>query len=85
MDYGLRVRIGATSFVNRGCVILDTPVADVVVGERCHVGPSVTIASVGHPLRAEDRREELTGRPASYGQGVVVGDDVWIGAGVIIM
>ena len=85
MDYGLRVKIHPTTFINRFCTILDTPVADVVIGARCNVGPQVTIVSVGHPLRAEERREEMTKQAASYGQSVVIGDGVWIGAEVTIL
>ncbi|KAB5536253.1 hypothetical protein GE09DRAFT_1063093 [Coniochaeta sp. 2T2.1] len=32
MDYGLRVRVGGSTFINRYCMIMDTPVADVVIG-----------------------------------------------------
>lgn len=50
VDYGLRLRIGSTSFVNQGCRILDSPVADVVIGEGCTLGPDVSIYGVNHPL-----------------------------------
>lgn len=85
MDYGLRVHIGGSTFINRGFKVLDSPVADVTIGEGCLFGPDVTIISVSHPLRAEDRAEAKTGRPASYGKPVQVGDDVWVGARVIIL
>lgn len=85
MDYGLRVHIGGSTFINRGFKVLDSPVADVTIGEGCLFGPDVTIISVSHPLRAEDRAEAKTGRTASYGKPVQVGDDVWVGARVIIL
>lgn len=80
MDYGLRVRVGSTTFINRYCMILDTPVADVVIGERCNIGPHCAILSVGHPLG----RERITKRN-SNGREVRIGNGVWIGARVTIM
>ncbi|KAM7190447.1 Trimeric LpxA-like protein [Naviculisporaceae sp. PSN 640] len=81
VDYGLRVRVGASTFINRGCMIMDTPVADVVVGERCNIGPNCCIVSVGHALNAEER---LT-KQASIGKPITVGNGVWIGANVTIL
>lgn len=81
VDYGLRVRVGASTFINRGCMIMDTPVADVVVGERCNIGPNCCIVSVGHALAAEER---LT-KQASIGKPITVGNGVWIGANVTIL
>ena len=89
MDYGRRVKISTTTFINYGCAILDTPVADVTVGENCMFGPNVTLASVGHPLRAEHRMATAADGTAqsltSYGVAITVGDNVWIGAGAIIL
>lgn len=85
VDYGLRVHIDPTTFINRNCFILDTPVADITIGPRCAIGPNVTIVGVGHPARHEDRCEAETGRPGSWGAAVALGAGVWIGAGVTIL
>lgn len=85
MDYGLRVHIAPTTFINRNCMIMDTPVCDITIGERCSIGANVTIIGVGHPVRPEDRLEFLTERPASWGAKVHLGDSVWIGAGCTIL
>ncbi|ROW08721.1 hypothetical protein VPNG_06419 [Cytospora leucostoma] len=85
IDYGLRVRIAPTTFINRNCSILDTPVADIVIGENCSIGPGVTIISVGHPVKYEDRCEFESWKAGSWGAKVVVGDGVWVGAGVTIL
>lgn len=82
VDYGLRVRVGASTFVNRYCMIMDTPVADVVVGERCNVGPHCAILAVGHPVGLGRR---TGGNRPSTGRAGRVGDGVWIGARVTIM
>jgi acetyltransferase-like isoleucine patch superfamily enzyme len=81
VDYGLRVRIGGSTFINRSCMIMDTPVADVIIGERCNIGPNCCIVSVGHALRAEER----AGKQSSIGKPITIGDHVWIGANVTVL
>ncbi|KAF3763340.1 trimeric LpxA-like protein, partial [Cryphonectria parasitica EP155] len=85
MDYGLRVRIGPTTFINRNCFIMDTPVADIVIGERCQIGPNVNIIGVGHSVKYEERNELETGVAGSWGAKVQIGDGAWIGAGSTIL
>lgn len=46
IDYGIRLYVGGSTFINRGCMIMDTPVADVVIGEGCNIGPNCTIIGV---------------------------------------
>lgn len=82
VDYGLRVRVGASTFINRYCMIMDTPVADVAIGERCNIGPHCAIISVGHPV---DVGRRTGGKRSSSGREVRVGDGVWIGTRVTIM
>lgn len=85
VDYGLRLRVAPTAFINRNCFILDTPVADVVIGEDCSIGPNVTIIGVGHPVLFEDRCEFQTGKAGSWGARVEICQGVWIGAGATIL
>ncbi|KAK0724192.1 trimeric LpxA-like protein [Lasiosphaeris hirsuta] len=81
VDYGLRLRIGGSTFINRSCMIMDTPVADVIIGERCNIGPNCCIVSVGHALLAEER----AGKQNSIGKPITIGDHVWIGANVTVL
>lgn len=81
MDYGLRVRISPTAFVNRGCTILDTPTADIRIGRHCNIGPNVSIYGVTHTEGVDER----TGKRPSLGRGVTIGDRAWIGGGAIIL
>lgn len=85
VDYGLRLYIAPTTFINRNCFILDTPVADITIGEDCSIGPNVTIIGVGHPIPFEDRCEFKTGKAGSWGARVDIREGVWIGAGVTIL
>lgn len=77
MDYGYQTTIGAHTFVNGGCVILD--VARVTIGERCQIGPNVQLLTPTHPLDPDARR---TGLEAA--EPIAIGDNVWLGGGVIV-
>jgi acetyltransferase-like isoleucine patch superfamily enzyme len=79
-DYGLRINIHPSAFINRGCSILDTPVADVVVGERVDIGTNVTICSVDH-----NRVPDSKGWRASSGAPVVIKKNAWIAANATIL
>nr|CDP29888.1 Putative protein of unknown function [Podospora anserina S mat+] len=81
VDYGTRLKVASTTFINRNCVILDTPVADLIIGERCNIGTNCTIVCVGHPVSLEGRRTTKL----STGAPVTIGNDVWIGANVTIL
>jgi maltose O-acetyltransferase len=77
-DYGYNLSVGANTFINFNCVILD--VLPVRIGADCQIGPAVQIYTADHPLDAEQRRSGLeSGRPVS------IGDNVWIGGGAIIL
>ncbi|OLN81822.1 putative acetyltransferase [Colletotrichum chlorophyti] len=80
IDYGLRVYVDPTAFINRGCIILDTPVADVRIGKGCAIGPNVGIYSVSHNLRPDGQGPRI-----SMGKPVTIGDHVWIGGGATIL
>ncbi|KAL2023302.1 hypothetical protein VTK56DRAFT_3040 [Thermocarpiscus australiensis] len=80
IDYGVRLHVGGSTFINRGCMIMDTPVADVFIGEGCNIGPNCVIISVTHPVRLEERLLRH-----SIGQPVTIGNNVWIGANVTIL
>lgn len=78
LDYGQYIHIGADSFLNYDCVLLD--VCDIAIGQRCQLGPRVQVLTATHPL---DPAERAAGWEA--GAPVRIGDDVWIGAGAIIL
>jgi len=77
------LRIGDGSFVGHGCVF---HVADSVrVGDHCLLAGGVMVFDCdGHPLDAGRRRAgEPT--PRSGVAPVVIGDDVWIGSGALVL
>jgi maltose O-acetyltransferase len=50
IDYGTSLQIAPSTFVNRNFTVIDSPAASFTIGERCLIGPNVTLAGVGHPL-----------------------------------
>ena len=76
-DYGYNIAAGLGLYMNVGCVVLDC--AAVTIGSNVLCGPYVQIYTAYHPLDPEVRRQghELA-RP------VAIGDDVWLGGGVIV-
>jgi maltose O-acetyltransferase len=76
-DYGDNITIGDNVFFNFNCVILD--VALVTIGSNVLFAPGVQIYAATHPLSAAQRRTGL-----ELGKPVTIGDDVWVGGGVII-
>ncbi|KAK7729587.1 hypothetical protein SLS57_002075 [Botryosphaeria dothidea] len=83
IDYGTKLLVGASTFINRNFTVCDTPVLPVRIGERCLIGPNTSIYAVGHPLDYRERAGPL-GAP-SLASSVTIEDDCWIGGNVIIM
>jgi len=77
-DYGFNIHLGAGTFVNFNCVILD--VVEVRIGERTQIGPGVQILAADHP---RDPARRATG--LEFGRPVRIGSNVWIGAGALIL
>jgi maltose O-acetyltransferase len=77
-DYGSLVTIGARTFVNYDCVLLD--VARVQIGTDCQIGPCVQLLCAAHPVEAARRRGRW-----EWGEPIVVGDNVWLGGAVIVL
>lgn len=76
-DYGYNIEIGHHFYSNYNLVILDC--AKVKIGNHVFVGPNVGIYTAGHPLHHELRNQEY-----EHAHPISIGDNVWIGANVII-
>ncbi|NEB08056.1 sugar O-acetyltransferase [Streptomyces coelicoflavus] len=78
VDYGSNIAIGARTFVNYNLTALD--VAAITIGADCQIGPNVQLLTPTHPLEPGPRRDKLeAARP------IVVGDNVWLGGGAIVL
>lgn len=78
MAYGYRTHIGDYFYANFNLVIVDD--IDVYIGDHVMIAPNVVITATGHPIHPDVRRD---GRQFSL--PVHIEDDVWIGAGAIIL
>ena len=77
VDYGENIHIGARTFANYNLVALD--VAPITIGADCQIGPNVQLLTPTHPIEPEPRRDKLEGA-----QPITIGDNVWLGGGVIV-
>jgi len=77
-DYGFNISIGEAAFLNFGCVILD--VAAVTIGANAQIGPNVQLLTADHPRDAKTRLSGL-----EFGRPILIGENVWIGGGAIIL
>src|SRR4030095_10161527 len=77
VEYGTRVSIGAGTFFNYDCLMLDF--APITIGVACQVASRVQFITATHPIDPEPRRIGWeSARP------IVLGDNVWLSAGVIV-
>lgn len=78
VDYGKNCWIGENSFLNRGAYLMDG--AKITIGKRCFIGPFVGMYTANHPLDVYRRQQGL-----EKAEPICIGDDVWIGANVVIL
>jgi maltose O-acetyltransferase len=76
-DYGSRISIGAGTFVNYGAIALD--VAAITIGAACQIATGVQLLTATHPVDPVARRAGW-----ESGAPIVLGDNVWLGGGVIV-
>ncbi len=88
VDYGNNIYFGNNCEVNMNCTFLDDNV--IRIGNNALIAPNVQIYTAFHPTNAADR----FGKPKEDGSfpfcktqtaPVIIGDNVWIGGGAIIM
>src|SRR5262245_7000203 len=76
-DYGSYISIGAETFVNYDCVMLD--VCPIRIGSACQLATRVQLLTATHPVDPGPRREGW-----ESGSPITLGDNVWLGGGVIV-
>lgn len=77
VDYGTQIVIGARSFVNFGLIALD--VVPITIGDDVQIGPNCQLLTPVHPLGADLRRAKW-----EKALPITIGDNVWLGGGVIV-
>lgn len=79
-DYGYNVQIGDNVSIGRNCLIND--VCDVKIGNNVLISPNVSIYT---GTCTTNYRRRFGNRGTQYGKPVVIEDDCWIGANVVIL
>ncbi len=75
---GHHVHFGSGIYVNSNMTMVDD--AHIYVGDKVMCGPNVSVITASHPIEPE-----LRARGLQYNRDVHIGDNVWIGTGVIIL
>jgi acetyltransferase-like isoleucine patch superfamily enzyme len=76
-DYGYNIFVGENFYSNYNCTILDC--AKVTIGDNVLFGPNVSIFTAGHPIHFEPRIAGF-----EYAFPINIGNNVWLGGGVIV-
>ncbi len=74
---GKTVSIGARTYINSRLTLVDDHT--ITIGEDCLIAPNVTISTTGHPIDPTLRKNGMFSFP------VTIENNVWIGAGAIIL
>ena len=77
-DYGYNTTVGDYFFANHNCQILDG--GKVTFGNHVFIAPNCTFTTAEHALDAEQRNDGL-----EVALPITVGNNVWIGAGTIVL
>lgn len=75
---GAHCHFGKNVYCNFGCTFVDD--THIYVGDYTMFGPNVTVATAGHPILPELRKQAY-----QYNAPVHIGKNCWIGAGAIIV
>ncbi|MCU1643875.1 MAG: Maltose O-acetyltransferase [Nocardia sp.] len=77
-DYGHLIRLGDNSFLNYDAIVLDC--APVTIGNDVSIGPRAQLLTALHPMEDHELRRQRWESAAP----IVIGDNVWLGGGVIV-
>lgn len=77
-DYGCNTFVGDYFFANHNCQILDG--GKVTFGDHVFIAPNCLFTTAEHALDVEQRNEGL-----EVALPITVGNNVWIGAGTIVL
>ncbi len=78
-NFGCRhVHVGNNVYANYGVTFVDD--TDIYIGDNVMLAPYVVIATAGHPIYPELRKYAM-----QYNRSVRIGNNVWIGAGAVVL
>ena len=74
---GKYVSIGDGTYANMNLTLIDD--WKITIGKGVLFGPNVTLSTTGHPVHPKHRTDGM------YSFPITIGDNVWIGANVIVL
>ena len=77
-NWGKYTHFGNNVYANFNLTLVDD--AEIHIGSHCMFGPNVTIATAGHPVEPGLRRQAI-----QFNMPVYIGENVWVGAGAVIL
>ena len=77
-NWGCNTHFGHHIYANFNLTLVDD--TDIFVGDYVMFGPNVTVATAGHPVDPELRRQV-----AQFNMPIHIGNNVWIGAGSVLL
>jgi len=93
MDYGDNITLGDRVFINVNCTLVDGKGSAVnkidaaqlthgkiIIGNDCLIGPNVQLLAVSHDVEPQSRLAKH-----NYVDDIIIGNNVWLGGGVIIL
>jgi galactoside O-acetyltransferase len=75
---GKHVYMGDYVYANFNLTLVDD--GNIYIGDKVMFGPNVTVATANHPILPELREKLL-----QYNKDIHIGNNVWIGSGVVIV
>ncbi len=75
---GHHVHLGDYVYANTNLTLVDD--GHIYIGDKVMFGPNVVVATANHPINAE-----LRARGYQYNKDIYIGENAWIGAGVVIV
>lgn len=76
-DHGHGIRLGENVFVNYNATMLDG--GFITIGSNTKLGPNCQLLTPNHPMDYLERR-----KPQERCLPITIGEDCWLGAGVIV-
>lgn len=77
-NWGRHTHLGHHVYANFNLTLVDD--THIYIGDHVMIGPNVTLATAGHPIDPEYRK-----RLAQFNLPVRIGNNVWIGAGCVVL
>lgn len=77
-DYGYNIHVGDSFYANHNMVVQDG--LPIKFGDNVFIGPNCTFTTAEHPVDPELRKKGV-----EIAKSITVGNNVWIGAGSVIL